>query len=568
MTLASSTTRTDALGNGVTVVFPYTFRVFATTELEVIVRNATTGAESVKTYAADYAVSLGPTGGNVTFVTAPANGDVVTIRSIRPLTQPTSIRNGGSFFPETHEDVFDAITRLIQQLQDQVNRSPHLQRSYDPAVVHMELPTPVAGKVLAWNGSASALTYADPTNAFTTVGGLTPLTAPTIVTADKVFGFDTSLGSNRSVTLDVLVGALGRAKREFWAMDSKWGVKADASTDNGAALNACILEAQAVGSGLGPATANVYLTPDETLGGVVLTSQQIVVRKGVRLIGPSERQVILRANSSFPNSTALVRLGHATESNCFGTSVERLALDCNTRTGSIGIYSNSVMEHGGARDVLVFGWMSKGIWLETSGCQNAHFEDIECNIGAGAPAGSRAIHIDATGGRTAFLDVTINGNGAATQGDGLVVTGGALATVFDMHGEHVDNVVRLISGGGTFIAIDGHASVVSVVRYESGAGFRVVGIYKLGATNAVQDIANGVTITADDMDYWVGQPDSFNGWFVRGNKIIGARITGWADPTGTLSRATFDQSTVTLPQLAQRVAQLVLDLKAHGLLGT
>lgn len=33
-------------------------------------------------------------------------------------------------------------------------------------------------------------------------------------------------------------------------------------------------------------------------------------------------------------------------------------------------------------------------------------------------------------------------------------------------------------------------------------------------------------------------------------------------PTGTLSRATFDEATVTLPQLAQRVAALITDLKA------
>lgn len=400
------------------------------------------------------------------------------------------------------------------------------------------------------------------------MGTATPFTGATIVTSDSVSAFDTSANAPRRATIDILTGAMGRAKREFWAMDSKWGVKADNATDNGAALNACILEAQAVGSGLGPATANVFLTPDETLGGVVLTSQQIVVRKGVRLIGPSERQVVIRANGSFPTSTPLVRLGHSTESSCVGTSVERLALDCNAKSGSTALYSNSVMEHGGARDVVCMGWMSKGIWLETSGCQNANFEHIECNIGASAPSGSRAIHVDATGGRTGFIDVTMNGNGASVQGDGLVLTGGAIANVFDVHGEHVDNTVRIISGAGTFMAVDGHASVISVIRYEGGAGFRAKGIYKLGATNAIQDIAGSVTITADNMDYWIGTPDSYNGWYVRSNKVIGARITGWADPTGTLSRATFDQSTVTTAQLAQRVAQLVLDLKTHGMLGT
>lgn len=52
------------------------------------------------------------------------------------------------------------------------------------------------------------------------------------------------------------------------------------------------------------------------------------------------------------------------------------------------------------------------------------------------------------------------------------------------------------------------------------------------------------------------------------NQVVGARATGWALPTGTLSRATFDQSTVTLAQLAQRVAALITDLYSqHGLIG-
>lgn len=42
----------------------------------------------------------------------------------------------------------------------------------------------------------------------------------------------------------------------------------------------------------------------------------------------------------------------------------------------------------------------------------------------------------------------------------------------------------------------------------------------------------------------------------------------YAAPTGTLSRATFDQSSVTTAQLAQRVAALITDLQTVGLVGT
>lgn len=57
------------------------------------------------------------------------------------------------------------------------------------------------------------------------------------------------------------------------------------------------------------------------------------------------------------------------------------------------------------------------------------------------------------------------------------------------------------------------------------------------------------------------------GYYVNGSQIMSDRRHGWAAPTGTVSRATFDQSTVTLPQLAQALAALLQDLIAHGAIG-
>lgn len=58
--------------------------------------------------------------------------------------------------------------------------------------------------------------------------------------------------------------------------------------------------------------------------------------------------------------------------------------------------------------------------------------------------------------------------------------------------------------------------------------------------------------------------------YVGGNRVIGTRKTGWAAPTGTASRATFDTATVTTEQLAQRFLALYNDLAetaGHGLIG-
>lgn len=52
-----------------------------------------------------------------------------------------------------------------------------------------------------------------------------------------------------------------------------------------------------------------------------------------------------------------------------------------------------------------------------------------------------------------------------------------------------------------------------------------------------------------------------------GTQVVGARVTGWTAATNTKSKATFDTTTVTLPNLAARVGQIIDDLIAHGLIG-
>src|SRR5229473_415485 len=73
--------------------------------------------------------------------------------------------------------------------------------------------------------------------------------------------------------------------------------------------------------------------------------------------------------------------------------------------------------------------------------------------------------------------------------------------------------------------------------------------------------AGGGTIMS--LDASTGYLQSF------GQNVIGPRALGWHLPSGTLSRATFDQSTATLADVAQRLAALITDLfQQHGMIGT
>lgn len=127
MTVASSTNRVDYTGNGSTTVFSFTFRIFAATDL-VVTKADADGVETVLTLNTDYTVTgVGSySGGTVTISPALSSDYDLTIQRVLPLTQETDLRNQGQFFAETHEDVFDRMSMINQQLQEQLDRAAKL----------------------------------------------------------------------------------------------------------------------------------------------------------------------------------------------------------------------------------------------------------------------------------------------------------------------------------------------------------------------------------------------------------------------------------------------------------
>jgi hypothetical protein len=86
------------------------------------------GIETELVLGDDYTVSgVGSySGGSITLDTALTDGYAMTISRVLPFTQETDLRNQGAFYAETHEDVFDRMAMVNQQLQEQIDRSAKL----------------------------------------------------------------------------------------------------------------------------------------------------------------------------------------------------------------------------------------------------------------------------------------------------------------------------------------------------------------------------------------------------------------------------------------------------------
>jgi hypothetical protein len=131
MTVASTSRKAGPfLGNGVATSFPFTFKVFARTDLR-LVHVASSGLATALTLDADYSVTLNADqdtapGGTITY---PLSGSALptgeSLLAIGALVadQSTDLTNLGRFLPQVQEDAFDKAIILIQQLEERADRA-------------------------------------------------------------------------------------------------------------------------------------------------------------------------------------------------------------------------------------------------------------------------------------------------------------------------------------------------------------------------------------------------------------------------------------------------------------
>jgi len=157
MTISSTTVKNSYSGNGSNDTFVYGFKIFANTDLQVIIRSAA-GTETTKTLTTHYTVTgVGSaSGGNVVFTAGnipTATETVVLIRNV-PQTQAIDYIANDPFPAETHEEGLDRATMTTQQVQEELNRSIKLSRTNTMTSTEFTVgATERANKVLAFDSS-------------------------------------------------------------------------------------------------------------------------------------------------------------------------------------------------------------------------------------------------------------------------------------------------------------------------------------------------------------------------------------------------------------------------------
>jgi hypothetical protein len=158
MTISSTTVKNSYNGDGSTTTFSYTFKIFANSDLQVIIRNNTTATETVKTLTTHYTITGAgsASGGSVIFTAGniPASGETVVLRRAVPQTQAIDYIANDPFPAESHEEGLDRAMMTLQQVQEEVTRSIKLSRTNTMTSTEFTVgSSDRANKVLAFDSS-------------------------------------------------------------------------------------------------------------------------------------------------------------------------------------------------------------------------------------------------------------------------------------------------------------------------------------------------------------------------------------------------------------------------------
>lgn len=125
MTVTSQTNNVTYAGTGATTVFPVPMTFELNSEIFAILTEVATGIATEQTETTHYTLTGAgdPSGGELTMITPPPAGFNLYIYRSVALTQLLDFVANGSFPASSHESALDKITKILQQLKENIGRA-------------------------------------------------------------------------------------------------------------------------------------------------------------------------------------------------------------------------------------------------------------------------------------------------------------------------------------------------------------------------------------------------------------------------------------------------------------
>ena len=167
MTITALPARDEYTASAGQTVFNYTFKIYASDELNVYItpsgQEANDSTDLTTAYTVDTATIGNESGGFITLDNPTSAGDLVTIVSGIPYDRTVDYQNSGDFLPDTVNGDNDRQVSQIKQVAEVAGRSLVFQQSLQNAD-SLLLPNPDATKFLRWRGDEQGLENVDLTS--------------------------------------------------------------------------------------------------------------------------------------------------------------------------------------------------------------------------------------------------------------------------------------------------------------------------------------------------------------------------------------------------------------------
>ncbi len=144
--------RIQYVADGTSTTYEFPFVIFTDTDVQVYFNNV---LQNISAYTVSGVKETN--GGNVAFMTPPANGTIITIMRNLTIERTTDFQEGGTLRSNILNDEFDYQTACLQQIADNLNRSMVLPPYATNTDVNLTLPTPSAGCAVVWNKDGTNL---------------------------------------------------------------------------------------------------------------------------------------------------------------------------------------------------------------------------------------------------------------------------------------------------------------------------------------------------------------------------------------------------------------------------
>lgn len=221
MTISTTIIKNSYSGDGSVVAFTYAFKITDEDFIEVIVKTNATGAESVRaigTGSTNYAVTgVGEAaGGTVTFVTAPTSAETVVLRRSTTQTQALDLIENDNLPANSIENAFDKNLSIIQELQEQLNRSIKISRTNTMTSTEFTVSaTDRANKILSFNASGE-IAIAQELGTFK--GNSATTTTAAYVVRDIVKGTTTAQANNIYICIQASPIGTALTNTSYWVL--------------------------------------------------------------------------------------------------------------------------------------------------------------------------------------------------------------------------------------------------------------------------------------------------------------------------------------------------------------